>query len=195
MELAELGGVDVDGDLVGFAGEVVRGVAGDGQVETDAEGEEEVAVLQGEVGAAGGDGAGAADVGGVVGGDEVGGAPGGDGGDAEELAELFELGFGAGEADAVAGEEQRALGGVECFDDARRLRRGCWRCRGLVRPLASSSGSKRAEGGGVVDGRGLDVERDVDPDGAGAAVEGEVDGLFEVVADVERARGWSRRTW
>ena len=34
------------------------------------------------------------------------------------------------------------------------------------------------------DGRGLDVERDVDPDGAGAAVEGEVDGFFEVVADV-----------
>lgn len=116
VELGELGGVDVDGDFVGFAGEVLGCVAGDGEVEADADGEEEVRVLEGKVGAASGDGSGAADVGGIAGGNEIGGAPGGNGGDVEELAELGELGLGVGETDAVAGEEQRALGGVEAGD-------------------------------------------------------------------------------
>ncbi len=110
LQLGELGSVDVDGDLVRFAGQVVRSVAGDGKVEADAESEQEIAVLQREVGAACGDGAGTADVGGIVGGNEIGGAPGGDGRHAEELAQLFKLFFRASEADAVAGEEQRPLG-------------------------------------------------------------------------------------
>ncbi len=118
VELLKLGGVDVDGDLVGFAGEVLRGVAGEGHVETRTEDEEEVAVLEGEVGSAGGDVAGAADEGGDVRGNEVGGAPGGDGGDVEQQAQLGELLFGAGEAGAVADEEQRARGALELLDDA-----------------------------------------------------------------------------
>ena len=116
VELAELGGVDVDRNLVRLASEVLRGVAGDGEVEAHAEREQKIAVLQGEVGAAGGHGAGAADIGRIVRGDEVGGAPGGDSGDAEKLAKLLKLGLGAGETDAVAGEQQGALAGIEGLD-------------------------------------------------------------------------------
>ncbi len=111
-ELGELGGVDVYGDFVGLAGEVLRGVAGDGEVQADADGEEEVAVLQGEVGSAGGDGAGTADEGGLVGGDHVGGAPGGDGGNVEEVSELLEL-LGS-----------RGLGGCRCRRRGGGARRG-----------------------------------------------------------------------
>ena len=52
VEFGEFGGVDVDGCFPGFAGEVVGGVAGDGEVEADTDGEEEVGVLEGEVGSA-----------------------------------------------------------------------------------------------------------------------------------------------
>ena len=46
-------------------------------------------------------------------------------------------------------------------------------------------GIEGAESAGIRDGGGLDVEGDIDPDGAGASVEGEVVGLFELEADVE----------
>ncbi len=42
-----------------------------------------------------------------------------------------------------------------------------------------------AQRAGIWDGGGLHIERDVDPDGAGAAVQREVVSLFELVADVE----------
>ena len=146
---------------MGFAGEVLGGVAGDGEVETDAEGEEEVAVLEGEVGAAGGYRAGAADVGGVVGRDEIGGAPGGNGGNAEEGAELFELGLGAGEADAVAGEQERALAGVEGLDSLLDLvgdvRGAC--DRGIVGELGGVEGAELGVGMGEAwTSRGMSIQ-------------------------------------
>src|ERR1700733_15539549 len=92
---------------MGFAGKVLRSVTGDGHVEAGAEDKQKVAVLQSEVGSARGDIAGAADEGGHVRGNKVGGTPCGDGRDIKQKAKLGELFFRAGEASAVAGEEQR----------------------------------------------------------------------------------------
>ncbi len=52
--------------------------------------------------------------------------------------------------------------------------------------LGCSEASKRAQRVWIGDRRGLDIERNVNPDRAGAAVQREVMGLLELKADVER---------
>jgi len=145
VEFLELGGVDVDGNFMGFAGEILRGIAGDGEIEPHTDGEKKVGVLEGEVGTAGGDGAGTADIGWVAGGNQIGRTPCRHGGDSEQRAQLFELLFSMGQADAIAGEEQRALGLVELGNKMGDFVDEVGGCGGGVRPDRRRGGWKASQ--------------------------------------------------
>ncbi len=95
MELLKLGRVDVDDDLVRLASEVLRGITGDGHVETRAKHEQEIAVLQSKVGAARSNVAGTSNEGGMIGGNQVRSAPCGYGWNIEQKPQLRELLLGA----------------------------------------------------------------------------------------------------
>jgi hypothetical protein len=190
-ELAELGGVDVDDDLVGFAREVMRSVAGDGHVETYAEERRKSQFCRAKLAPRAATCAGTTDVGGIVGGNEVGGAPGGDGGDAEELAELFKLLVPRGRGGCRC--RRRAAGRSDCVEGFSMKRGRLPRdIGGAVMEMRRSCELGGVEAAQVAsgDGRWPGRRGDVDPDWTGAAVQREPDGFFEVVADVERARVW-----
>ena len=87
------------------------------------------------------------------------------------------------QADAVAGKEQRALARVEGLDRTADFLCDIGRSVDCGSGARTRPGRRRAELR-LVDGRSLHVERDVDPDRARAAVQREVDGLLQVVADV-----------
>ena len=188
MQLGQLRRVNVHGGFVRLAGKILRRVAGDGEVEADADGQQQVAILQGEVGAARRHRAGPANKGRLVAGHHIRGAPGGDGGNLQERAKLLELSGGARQTDAVAGKEQRPLGLIQLFDQQADLLLQI-RIAGMLLQLRRI---KAAQCRGVVDGRGLHIERNINPDRAGTAVEGEINGLLHVVADLLRIENSNR---
>ena len=104
--------------------------------------------------------------------------PGGDDGNSEAADDLFELGECVGETDAGAGEEDGTLGVVDATESVGDL---CGDGGGVPQELVF--GWVVVFESGLVDLGGLDVDGDVDPAGAGAAVLREVPGAFEVIGD------------
>jgi hypothetical protein len=107
----DLGGVDVDVDFFGV-GRVVGEVAGDAVVEAHAEGEQEVGLLDGVVDPGLAVHAHHAERERVVGGEGAEAEQGAGDGDVAALGEVEDLLARAGLDDAVAGEDDGALGAV-----------------------------------------------------------------------------------
>ena len=95
VKLLQFGRVDIDRGLVRFAGKILRSVPGDCEIEADADGQQEVAVLQREIGSPCGDRSRAADKGWIVAGNQIGRAPGGDGRNAQQLPGVVQTPFSA----------------------------------------------------------------------------------------------------
>ena len=83
--------IDIDGDLVRLAGELVRRIAGDGEIEPHADGQQKIAVLQREVGSARGHRAGTADIERLIAGNQIGRAPGGGNGNVRAACAVGEI--------------------------------------------------------------------------------------------------------
>ncbi len=89
-----------------------------GKIEPYADGEKKIGVLQREVGAARSHRSGAADIGRIVAGDQIGRAPSGNGGNFQKHSKLLKFLFRMGQADAISGEQQRPFCLVQLFDQA-----------------------------------------------------------------------------
>src|SRR5258708_37911916 len=101
-----------------FAGKVLGRVTGNSKVQPNPDGEKEITVLKGKVGAAGSNRTRPADEGRIVAGNQVRGTPGGYGRNTEELAQLAKLCPSSSQSNAVASKEQRALRSVEHFNQS-----------------------------------------------------------------------------
>ena len=116
FQLAKFSRIHIDGNFVGFAGQILRCIAGNRKVQPHTDGQQEVRILQGEVGAARSDTSRSAHVGGILRRHQVRGAPCCHGGNVEKLAQHSELGLCAREPYAVAGKQQRTLAAIEGVD-------------------------------------------------------------------------------
>ncbi len=178
LVLVVLGGVDVDVDDGRAGGEFVD-IAGDSVVEAGAEAEEEVGLVHGPVAEGGAVHAKPAEGERVVLGEGTDAHEGGGDGDVDLLGEGAEVGRGLGGDDAAAGVDDGAVGlGDEVEDVLQLLVAGVGELgEGLVGEL-DRGGEDRGEFGL------LDVLRNVDDDGAGAAGAGEDEGLLEDAREV-----------
>jgi hypothetical protein len=104
-------------------------------------------------------------------------------GDAEEREELPKIVFRASQAHPVAYKDHRPFGTIQCLDGlADLLHEG----RGIESGRDFARIKRRQMV--FIDGRGLHIERDIDPDRAGTAVTRQIDRLFEVIADAGRVQ-------
>jgi len=118
VEFLQLGRVDIHSNLVSFARQVLRSIAGDRHVEPSSKNEQKVAVLQCEVCTTGSDISRTPNESGHIRRNKIGRAPGGDRGNIEQETKLVELLFGASEARSVSREEQRTRRALQLYDDA-----------------------------------------------------------------------------
>ena len=85
-----------------------------------------------------------------------------------------------GQTDAIAGKKQRAFRLIQLLDQASDLFGHV--CIGGT--IFEFRGVECAQGGGIFNWGGLNIERDVDPHRAGAAIESQIDRLLKVVANL-----------
>src|SRR5580704_4398718 len=97
------------------------------------------------------------------------------------------------QAYTVTGEEQRPRSVVQLLEQALHLLfEGTVGARdGQLRWV------KAAQSSGLLNGRSLDIERNIDPNRTGTAVEGKIDSLLQMVANVIRVENCDRilRNW
>jgi hypothetical protein len=95
---------------------------------------------------------------------------------------LFELRFGMRETNSIAREEEWPLGLVQLLNDSSHL---------FLQVLVDGASLhfcrvEAAERRRLLDGRGLNIKWNIDPDWTGPAAQRNVDGPFQVVADLAR---------
>ena len=179
--LVDFGAIDFDVNLARALG-VGAQVAGDAIVEAHADGDEQVGFLNGVIDPGFAVHAHHAEIQRIVGREAADAEKGHGDGEVAGADELLEGAHGAGNHDAVAGEDERALGGVEKFDGAiefgfveigaNALRRKLWSC-----------GIPVEFGGGL-----LRVLGDVDEDRAGTSGVGDDEGFADGAGDIFGAR-------
>ena len=154
-------------------------VAGEGHIEPRADGEEKIAILQREIRPAWRNAAGATGMQRIVICNQIKPEPGGLHGDVEQLHEFGKLRDGACDADAVAGHQHRTLG----FHQQRHGFASLGEKGGFIGCFVHGLIGREAGESGRIDGHRLHIERDIEPDGAGAAFVGEVHRFIEMVGD------------
>ena len=175
--LVDLGGIDLDVDLL-RVGRVVGEVAGDAVVEAHAEGEQQVGLLDGVVDPGLAVHAHHAERERMVRGEAAEAEQRAGDGDLLALGEGEDLGFGAGVRDAVAGEDDGLLCGLDEFDGL--LDRGGFGAQHGVRAVGRGRGGFEVERCGGL----LRVLGDVDEHGAGPAGLRDLEGLADGGGDV-----------
>src|SRR6516162_6424315 len=105
MEFFQFCAVNIDSRLIRTTSEILWGVAGDGKVQANANGNQKIRILQGEIGSPRGDRTRPPDVEGVITRYQIGCAPSGGSGNSKQLPELFKFTFGLRQTNTVSGKE------------------------------------------------------------------------------------------
>src|SRR6266849_1154855 len=179
--LVDFGAIDFDVNLAGFLG-VRAQIAGDAIVEAHAHGDEQVGFLDGVIDPRLSVHAHHAEIQRIAGREAANAEQGHGDGKIAGVHKAVEHAHGAGNHDAVAGENQRALGGVEQIDGALKFR--------LVVIDALALGRKLRHGSFPIEIAGslLRVFGDIDEDRARAARVGDQEGFAHGAGDVLGAR-------